>query len=293
VAELNFHHLRYFWAVAHNGNLTRAAQRLHVSPSAVSVQIQKLEEQIGHKLFERCGRQLILTEAGSIALDHADAIFDLGEELLGTLGDSGGLERRVLRIGALATLSRNFQIGFLKPLVGREDVELVLRSGAIRDLLQELAAHRLDVVLAHAAPMRDSGTAWVPHLIAQQPVSLVGHPRVIRKGRRLADILASEPLLLPTIESGIRTGFDALVNRLGIRARIAAEIDDMAMLRLMARESHGLAVVPPIVVKDELAAGELAEIRRLPDLYETFYAITSSRRFPNPLLRELIPDEHE
>ncbi len=293
MTALNFHYLRYFWAVAHDGNLTRAAERLHISASAVSVQIQKLEDQLGHKLFERRGRQLVLTEAGSIALDHADAIFELSDELVGTLGESGDRARRVLRVGALATLSRNFQLGFLQPLIGREDVELVLRSGLIGDLLRELEAHRLDVILAHVAPMRDSGTAWVPHLIAQQPVSLVGRPSRIRKGRRLADILASESLLLPTIESSIRTGFDALTERLGIRVRVAAEIDDMAMLRLMARESHGLAVVPRIVVKDELEAGELAEIRRLPELFETFYAITPTRRFPNPLLRELMPEEAE
>lgn len=288
--ELNFHHLRYFWAVAHEGNLTRAAERMFVSQSAVSVQIQKLEQQLGHALFERRGRQLLLTEAGSIALDHADAIFNLGDELLGTLGDSGGPTRRVLRVGALATLSRNFQISFLQPLLGREDVELVLRSGPLGDLLLELAAHRIDVVLANVAPLRDASTAWVPHLLAEQPVSLVGHPDRVRKGRRLVDILSTEPLLLPTIESSIRTGFDALVDRIGVRPIIAGEVDDMAMLRLMARESNGMALVPPIVVKDELEAGELVEIRRLSELRETFYAITPSRRFPNSLLRELVPE---
>ncbi len=290
MAHLNYHHLRYFWAVAHEGNLTRAAERLLVSQSAVSVQIQKLEQQLGHALFERRGRQLLLTEAGSVALDHADAIFTLGDELLGTLGEGGGSTRRILRVGALATLSRNFQIGFLRPLLGRDDVELVLRSGSLGDLLRELEAHRIDVLLANVAPVRDAGTPWVPHLIARQPVSLVGHPGRIVKGRRLVDILSTEPLLLPTMDSIIRTGFDALTDRLGVRPRIASEVDDMAMLRLLAREGAGLAVVPPIVVQDELEAGELAEIRRLPDLDETFFAITPSRRFPNPLLRELVPE---
>ena len=129
--HLNFHHLRYFWAVAHEGNLTRAAQRLHVSQSAVSVQIKQLEQQLGHELFERRGRQLALTEAGSIALDYADTVFGLGDELVGTLGEHTGTARRVLRVGALSTLSRNFQISFLQPLLGRDEVELVLRSGAL------------------------------------------------------------------------------------------------------------------------------------------------------------------
>ncbi len=290
MSEINYHHLRYFWAVAHEGNLTRAAARLFISQSAVSAQIKKLEQHIGHDLFERRGRQLILTEAGSITLEYANTVFQLGDELLGTLGDSGEAARRVLRVGALTTLSRNFQIGFLEGLVIRDDVELIVRSGSLTDLIRDLAAHRIDIVLANIVPIRDASVTWVPHLIAEQPVSLVGHPKRLQKGRRLTDILASEPLLLPTSASSIRTGFDALVERLGVRPRIAAEVDDMAMLRLMARASNGLAVVPPIVVKDELATGELVEIRQLPELRETFFAVTASRRFPNPLLRELLPE---
>jgi LysR family transcriptional activator of nhaA len=290
MTEINFHYLRYFWAVANEGNLTRAAKRLFVSQSAVSVQIKKLEEQLGHELFDRVGRRLELNEAGIITLEYANAVFRLGDELLGTLGGQNETSRGVLRVGALATLSRNFQIEFLRPLLARDDVELVLRSGALDTLLRSVEEHRLDVVLANVAPLRDSGVSWVPHLIAEQPVSLVGHPGRVQKGRRLTDILANEPLLLPTSDSSIRTGFDTLADRLGVRPTVAGEIDDMAMLRLVARETNALAVVPPIVVRDELDQGDLVEVRRLPDLHETFYAITASRRFPNPLLRELIPE---
>ena len=110
MADLNYHHLHLFRAVEHDGNQTRTAQRLNLSQSAVSVQIRKLEERLGHPLFDRRGRQLHLTEAGRIALDHADAIFAVGDELVGTLRDAGrGLQ--VLRVGALATLSRNFSPG--------------------------------------------------------------------------------------------------------------------------------------------------------------------------------------
>jgi len=286
VSTLNFHHLRYFWAVAHEGNLTRAAERLHVSQSAVSVQIHKLEDDLGHPLFERRGKQLVMTEAGRIALDHADAIFAMGDELLGTLQERARA-RTGLRVGSMATLSRNFQLQFLRPLFGREDVEIVVRSGRIADLLRGLEAHRLDVVLANTAPPRDAATAWVAHAIAEQPVSLVGAPRRGRK-RELAAVLGSEPLVLPAADTGIRADLDALFDHLGVTPRIAAEVDDMAMLRLLARERVGLAVVPSIVVRDELASGQLTEIARLPGLAETFYAITLSRRFPNPLLKSLL-----
>jgi LysR family transcriptional activator of nhaA len=289
MAAFSYHHLRYFWAVAHEGNLTRAARRLHVSQSALSVQIRKLEEQLGHALFERRGKQLVLTEAGQIALDHADEIFATGDELLRTLDDGVGTSRRVLRVGALATLSRNFQLQYLRPLLPGDDVRIVLRSGTLAGLLQSLRAHVIDVLLSNTAPPRDATTPWISHLIAEQPVSLIGPAGHAGTGRPLIELLANEPLLLPTVESSIRTGFDALCDRLGVRPRIVAEVDDMAMLRLLAREGMGLAVVPPIVVAGELRSGLLAELARLPDLTEAFHATTLARRFPNPLLRRLPP----
>jgi LysR family transcriptional activator of nhaA len=282
----NFHHLHYFWAVAHEGNLTRAAVRLHVSQSAVSMQIQKLEAELGHALFERRGKRLILTEAGRIALDHADAIFAHGRELESSLAGSG-TSRDTLRVGSIATLSRNFQLGFLAPLFKRDDVEVVVRSGSFPDMLRLLEAHTLDVVLANIAPPRDASTSWVAHAIAKQSVSLVGRPTRKRRPKALRELLASEALVLPSAESSIRVGFDALASRLGVRPRIAAEVDDMAMLRLLARERLGLAVVPPIVVQDELRSGVLVEVAPLP-LVETFFAITLTRRFPNPLLKTLL-----
>lgn len=288
MAALNYNHLRYFWAVAREGNLTRAAEKLLISQSALSIQIRKLEGQLGQDLFERSGRQLVLTEAGRIAFDHAEAIFATGGDLLATLKQRSGGRRSILRVGALATLSRNFQIGFLRPLLGRRNVEVIVRSGTTAFLLQSLEAHRLDVALVNVAPARDAATPWVSHPIAEQPVSLIGTPKRIGKGGTLKKLLTGQPLVLPTMESSVRIGFDALVERMGWRVRVAAEIDDMAMLRLIAREDIGLAVVPPIVVRDELSSGRLVEVHQLPQLSETFFAVTMKRRFPNPLLRELI-----
>lgn len=290
MGELNYHHLRYFHAVAHDGNLTRTAQRLNVSQSALSAQIRQLELRLGHALFERRGRQLHLTEAGRIALDHADAIFATGAELVGTLTTNQEAVRQVVRVGAIATLSRNFQLRFLRPVLGREAVVVSVRSGRVGDLLQDLEAHALDVVLANFVPSRDSATPWIAHKIADQPVSIVGHRSRIKIRDTAETLLQREPLLLPAVETTIRSSFDAYVSRLGIRPNIAAEVDDMAMLRLLSRENIGIAIVPPIVVTDELASGELVEGERIPDLTETFFAITLKRRFPNPMLRKLIVD---
>jgi LysR family transcriptional activator of nhaA len=288
MAYLNLHHLRLFRAVAHDGTLTGAARALNLSQSALSMQIKALEAALEQDLFERRGRRLILTEAGRIALDHAESIFRTAEDLSATLRERGG-GRRALRVGALATLSRNFQMQFLRPLIGRRDVEVVLRSGSQPELLRGLEAMALDVVLTNLAPARDAASRYLIQRIDEQPVSLIGTPeRLGTTPRPLPALLSEMPLILPTPETALRAGFDALIARLGISPQIAAEADDMAMLRLLVREDAGLAVIPPIVVRDELHTGRLSEAARLDGITETFLAVTLERRFPNPLLADLL-----
>ncbi|MDJ0979660.1 MAG: LysR family transcriptional regulator [Erythrobacter sp.] len=295
MAVLNLHHLRLFRAVAREGTLTGAARALNLSQSAVSTQIKALEAALGHDLFERRGRSLEITEAGRIALDHADDIFRTADHLTATLSSAEG-QRRVLRIGALATLSRNFQMRFLEPILGRDDVEVVLRSGSQDSLLRALEGLSLDAVLTNLSPARDAGSPYLVTRIDEQPVSLVGSPeraQSLRSGASIAEVIRAHPLILPTPETSLRAGFDALIERLaldrqGIVTRIAAEADDMAMLRLLARADVGVAVIPPIVVRDELEAGTLVEMHRLEDLSEIFWAVTIRRRFPNPLLTEVL-----
>jgi LysR family transcriptional activator of nhaA len=288
MANLNLHHLRLFRAVAREGTLTAAAKALNISQSAVSTQIKALELDLGHDLFERRGRNLVLTEAGRIALDYAEQIFRASEQLSATFRAVGG-QRKVLRIGALATLSRNFQMHFLEPLIGRDDVEVVLRSGTQGSLLRALEAMAIDVLLTNLVPARDAASPYLVRRISEQPVSLVGAAsRLELAARGLPALLAEAPLILPTPETALRAGFDALTERMGIVPRIAAEADDMAMLRLLARSDAGVAMIPPIVVEDELANGVLHELFQLPDITEQFCAVTIARTFPNPLLREVL-----
>lgn len=285
---LNYHHLRYFRAIATEGALTGAAVKLGVAQSSLSVQLKQLEESIGQPLFRRESKSLLLTEAGRIALDYAETIFRSGDEMISVLQNSPTNRRRVLRVGAVATLSRNFQLACLQPFIGRHDVELVLRSGSLQELLRQLKAHTLDLVLSNLPVRRDAETEWHSHLLEEQPVALVGEkPRGKRKFKFPED-LETSPLLLPTLDSNLRASFDLVMEREGIRPVIAAEIDDMAMMRLLARDGAGIALVPPVVVAGELKRGQLAELYRFSDLKESFYAISPSRRVPNPLVEELL-----
>ena len=327
--DLNYHHLRYFWAIAHEQGLTRAAQRLHVSQSALSIQLKQLERALGQALFERRGRRLELTEAGRIALEHADTIFRAGDELLSTLAGRPSSQQPLLRIGSSATLSRNFQLAFLRPLLAEPRARVRLVSGGLRELLLQLGAHALDLVLANESVPRDKSAGWHSVLLAQQPVSLVSRPPEPRRGGqrsgasarsgagsnppraavrprravrppagpsgaqpaaalRFPQDLEGQPLLLPGEHSSLRTAFDLLLSQAGVRPVVLAEVDDMAMLRLLARQTGALALVPPVVVRDELAAGTLVERCTIPQIAERFYAITTQRRFPHPLLAELL-----
>lgn len=289
--RLNFHHLHYFWAVAKDGNLTRTAVRLRVSQSALSAQIRQLEEQFGESLFRREARRLILTEVGRVVLAYAEDIFATADELVATM-KSGRPSEEVLRLGAVATLSRNFQESFLKPLLHEPNIKLRLVSGATHDLLARLENHELDLVLTNRPVRRESGRAWRSRRVAKQGVSIVGHRR--RRAFRFPDDLGAAPMILPGPDSEIRTAFDALCDQLGVQVEVLAEVDDMATMRLLVRDTKAVALVPSVVVRDELRSGTLSELCVVPGLLETFYAITVARRFQHPLIKSLLArDEDE
>ena len=284
-ARLNYHHLRYFREVAHEGHLGRTAARLNVAQSALSMQIRQLEDRLGHALFQRVARTLVLTEAGRIALAHADRIFSAGDELLATLQQNGSAAAP-LRIGALSTLSRNFQMQFLEPLLTRSDARFTLKSGDTQTLLQALAALELDVVLTTETPQSTATAQFAAKRIAQQPVYVHGRPDRLRHDS-LAALLSHEPLILPT-ESVIRSGVENLITQLEVTPRILADVDDMAMVRLLAKSGIGIAIVPTVVVADEIASGMLQTAPFDLGLSEPFYAVTLPRIFPHPALAGLL-----
>lgn len=282
--HLNYHHLRYFREVAHAGNLTRAAETLNVAQSALSVQIRTLEDRFGHKLFDRVGRRLELTEVGRIALDYADRIFETGQELVTTLKGAGSVVPP-LRVGAASTLSRNFQLQFLRPAL-RAAVPIALSSGPDAVLLDSLKAMALDVVLSTEPPRHAVGPGVIAHRLDAQTVGLHGVPDRLHHAT-LAELLAHEPFIIPT-DPTIRAGFAALSAHHGLTPTIIAEVDDMAMVRLLAREGVGVAVAPAIVLRDELSSGLLETAPFALDFQESFFAITLRRSFPHPLLAGLL-----
>lgn len=283
--KLNYHHLYYFWQVAKSGHLTRTAEALHVSQSSLSHQIRQLEERLGQALFVREGRRLILSEAGRLAFDYADTIFRQGEELTALFAEGGHAHREVVRVGAVATLSRNFQEGFLRPLLERNDLELSLHSSSLDDLLRRLSAHQLDVVLANQPVQGDEQHPWRSRRLARQSVSMIGAAHL---ALRFPDGLRQHGLIVPGPENAMRHAFDQLCEYHRLSVNIVAEVDDMAMMRLLTRDTHHIAIMPPVVVRDELSAGTLKDFGALPGVFEEFYAITIRRQFESPSVQALL-----
>jgi len=272
INQLNFHHLFYFWRVAKLGHLTRAAIELHTSQSAVSTQIKQLEERIGETLFLREGRRLALTDTGQLVFAYAEDIFGLGQELLGRLqGSASGTTR--IRVGSVGTLSRNYQENWIRPLMADPTVVLTLESGLLEGLIERLVQHQLDVVLANETVPADPDRPLHCRFLGSQDICLVG------PAKRWKSVTLNIP---------DRSQFDALCASANVAPRLRAEVDDMAMLRLIARDSGWLTVLPEVVVQDELRTGALVKVGHSSVLQERFYAITAPHRHRSELLESLM-----
>ena len=286
--NLNFRHLLYFWQVAKTGHLTRAASQLSVSQSALSAQIRQLEGYMGRPLFDRTGRSLVLTGFGTTVLDYAEGIFGLGQELMASVRGDAGQRIQQLRVGAVATLSRNFLENQIRPLLNRPAVRLSLESGSLEELLSRLQVHNLDVVFSNKAVVAELGKPWRCVRIDRQSVCLVGPPRPRGKRFKLPADADGARFVVPGPSSDIRSQFDVWCEKHALHVAIAAEVDDMAMLRLLARDSGAITVVPEVVVQDELRDGRLQRYCAVPGVFENFYAITAVRRSPSPLVQSLV-----
>ena len=285
---LNYHHLYYFWIVAQELSITRASTRLRVSQSTVSAQIQELESRLGHRLFDRIRKRLILTEAGKVALDYSNTIFQTGQELLDTFENRPVDRRRqAIRVGAVSFLSKNLQIEFVTPVLDEPDLKLVMSEGSLSDLLRDLKKHSVDLVLSNTPARSEDASDVFNHPLGDMAVYLVGMPE-LASGARTLKAAVDKPLVLPTQGSRLRLEFDSLLEAQGLKALLKAEVEDMALMRLFALSGRGLALVPEIVVRTELKSGLLKKALKVPGVNEKFYAITASRKFPNPWVKQMV-----
>ena len=285
---LNYHHLRHFWMIARHRSVTRAAEKLKISQSTLSEQLAELEDWLGEALFDRRGRELHLTDAGRVALEHAETIFTTGHELITRFRQSGETRQRVLRIGAVGPLSKNLQFDFIQPILADTRTKVVVVAGALDELTRQLQDHKVDLVLSNIPLRADQEQNVFNHLLGEVPVFLVGGKKMKLSPGKFPKFLKNVPLFLPSRQSDVRADFDLILANASVEPFVHAEVDDMALLRLLALSGEGLALVSKIVVERELKSREIKFMQRVPGLTERFYVLTVRKRFQNVWLAYIV-----
>lgn len=292
---MNYHHLRYFWAVAREGGVTAAADALHVSQPAISAQIRKLETALGHELFDRSGRSLTLTPEGKIVFEYADEIFHLGEELLDTV--KGRMEGRPMRlvVGVASTIPNLVSFHLLEPAFALDDpVRIVVRENRTDRLLAQLATHEVDLVLADMPIPPDVSVRGYAHALGSSPVDVLGPPLLAHRLREgFPGSLDGQGFLLPTEGYTLRRSLDDWFADSGIRPRVAAEIEDTDLLNVFAEAGAGLFAAPAVIADDIRIRYAVEIVGRAPGVREDFYAITPERKIEHPAIAAITEGARE
>lgn len=289
MAWLNYNHFYYFWMIAKELSVTKAAEKLRLSQSTLSEQLKQFESIIGQELFIREKQRLSLSESGRIAFDYADRIFQAGEEMLGVFQGQANQARIIsLKVGAVGPLSKNLQFEFLKPILKRSDVKVTVIARPLTDLLQSLNRHEIDLVLSEYPAHTVGEENYHNDFLGEVKVCIVGPPKSEKLNKKFPFGLEGVPLFVPTKESRARSEFDTVMERARVQPLIRAEVEDMALLRVLALSGESLALVPEIVVYNELRKKQLVRLAEVPNLTVRFYAISAPRKFAHPLLGELI-----
>jgi len=287
--RLNYHHLFYFWRIAREGSMARAAAALSVSQPTLSGQLALLERDLGEKLFARVGRRLELTEVGSVAFRYAEEIFGLGRELVRAVHDSPSARAPLLSVGVVDVLPKLVAQRLLEPaLKGPAAPRLVVREDRAERLFAALALHDLDLVLADAPPAPGSAVRVFSHLLGESPVALYAAPALaLRLRRRFPASLAGAPMLLPGDGTTLRRQVESWLDRIKVAPRVVGEFDDSALLTAFAQAGHGVIAAPTVVALALRSAFGLRLVGPVAGASERFYAVSAERRIQHPGVAEL------
>ena len=281
---LNYHHLLYFWTVAREGTIARASQELRLAQPTISGQIRALEDQLGEKLFQRSGRNLVLTGIGRLVFDYADDIFKTGRELMDTLKDRPTGRPVRLQVGVADEVTKIIAYRLLEPALRLPTpVHIVCRDGPPERLLTELATHALDLVIADTPISPAIKVKAFSHPLGETPVTVFGTARLAAPRRRnFPRSLDGAPFLLPTIGKTLRRTLDHYFDQANIRPRVVAELDDSALLTTFGQGGAGLFVAPTVLEKEVMRQYGVGVVGRLDDVRERYFAISIERRLKHP-----------
>lgn len=285
----NYRHLYYFWIVAKEGGMARAAERLDMALPTISTQVRELEKSLGVSLLKAQGRNLVLTDAGVAAMHEADQIFALGEGLPHRVREAVSGAKVRFNVGISDGIAKLAVHRILAPVLVEPNLRLLCHEGEFEQLQAELAFHKLDAVLADRGAAPKSELRMTSRLLSSSPLVWYGSTRWSgAAGTDWPHSLAHVPVLLPTHHSAVRLRIDHWLERERIKPLIAGEFEDSALL--MTFGSAGMGVFPAAGMLDE----ELRRTHRLEavatseDIEEEFHLIYTARKVLHPLLQRLL-----
>ncbi len=281
---LNYRQLHYFWSVAKAGSIARAAERLHLTPQTISAQIGELERALGRDLFRRTGRRLELTEAGKLALSHADEIFQIGSELEGLMHHSAGSSDLLFRVGVADVVPKSIAYRLLAPaLMLSESVRLVCHEDKLERLFAELAIHKLDLVIADRPLPTELGVKGYSHVLGQCGVVFHGVPALaVRYRDNFPQSLNGAPLLIPGAGTAIRGPLGRWFSERGVHPRTVGEFDDTALMKAFGQAGAGLFPIPAVISAEIQRQYGTEVVGQADEVVVKYYAISVERRLTHP-----------
>ncbi len=287
--SFNYRHLFYFWVVAKEGGIARAAERLDMAVQTISAQVRELEKSLGVSLLRTEGRNLVLTDAGVAALHEADHIFALGELLPVRVREAASGQTLRLNLGISDGIAKLAVHRLLTPVLDEPHLRLLCHEGEFQPLLGELALHKLDAVLADRAAPPNPALRTTSQLLGSSAIAWYAPPLWAEAAANgFPHSLAVVPVLLPTDHAAMRAHIDHWLERERIRPHIAGEFEDSALLSTFA--ATGMGVMPaPVSLGEHLAQTHgLVQVGTAPDVQEQFHLIYSARKVMHPLLTRLL-----
>ncbi|MCU7920735.1 MAG: transcriptional activator NhaR [Candidatus Thiodiazotropha sp. (ex Epidulcina cf. delphinae)] len=287
---INYKHLRYFWVVAKEGGVTRASERLHLTPQTISGQLSLLEDHLGTTLFTRVGRNLELTETGRLVLSYADEIFSLGGELEEVIHQLPTGRSQLFRVGVVDVLPKSIAHRILQPALQMTDsVRMICREASLDTLLAELAVHRLDLVLADRPIPPTVSTRGFSHKLGECAAGFFATEQLRQQLKGdFPHCLDGAPLLLPSSGNQLRSNIDQWFDKYRIHPRLIAEFDDSALMKAFGQEGAGIFIAPAATKEEVERQFQVRSIGQVDEVKEHFYAISIERRITHPVVSTLL-----
>lgn len=280
---INYHHLYYFKTIATEGGIAKAAKKLRLGQPTLSTQLKQFEDQLGQVLFERRKKRLHLTEAGKIALGYAQEIFQLGDEMLDALNDRLRSDRIQIQVGILDSVPKHLALQLIQQAQTEQNCLISIQEGRSDNLIRELKAHKLDLLLANESPPVMEAAGLFGRRIARMPVVICGAKNFLGLKKNFPQSLIDQPVIMPMNSNRLRTDLDHFFKLQNIRVDVTAEIQDTSLQKLLGLKGAGLLPLAYSAATDLVESKELHVIGELDGVFEDLWLIAGDRRIQNPL----------